>query len=279
MVSGTGHGYSLHGADLVMSCKYDGDIELNSMMWYHDGSTNALTETNDVVIVNGCYNDNILRSTLMIKSPTFNSNNGPYTCTVSVTGASTLNHVVSSSVRTARISDGNSASISQVTATSSELTVTCVVEGEVAPSIVNWFKVNGNTLQPITVQGENKVNIYKTSLVLKQMQRNATYVFIYCLKSNFSAESPIVTTGTNSKTYSISATFSNVVESTYQCYPHFNDGNSPIVSFTVIVGSIHGETCNFATIGESATLTCHLTASSAATAITFTHSEAAVSLL
>ena len=159
-VSGTSNSYSLHGADLVMSCKYDGDIEPNSMLWYHDGSTDALAETNDVVIVNGCYNDNILRSTLMIKSPTFSSDNGPYTCSVSVSGANTLNHVVSSSVRTARISDGSSASVSQVTVTSSELVVTCVVEGEVAPSFVNWLKVNGNTLQPIAVEGEINANMY-----------------------------------------------------------------------------------------------------------------------
>ena len=164
-VSGTSNSYSLHGADLVMSCKYDGDIEPNSMLWYHDGSTDALTETNDVVIVNGCYNHNILRSTLMIKSPTFSSDNGPYTCSVSVSGANTLNHVVSSSVRTARISDGSSASVSQVTVTSSELVVTCVVEGEVAPSFVNWLKVNGNTLQPIAVEGEINANMYKVGWV------------------------------------------------------------------------------------------------------------------
>ena len=86
-------------------------------------------------------------------------------------------------------------------------------------------------------------------------------------------------TGTNSKTYSISATFSNVEEGTYRCYPHFDDGYSPTVTFTVVVGSIHGDACKFVTIGESATLTCRLTTSSAATEVTFAHSEAAVSVL
>ena len=86
-----------------------------------------------------------------------------------------------------------------------------------------------------------------------------------------------MTTGTNSKTYSISATFSNVEEGSYRCYPHFDDGHSPTVTFTVIVGSIHGKKCNFASIGHSATLTCYLTASSAAAAVTFAHEEAAVS--
>ena len=73
--------------------------------------------------------------------------------------------------------------------------------------------------------------------------------------------------------------FSNVEEGSYGCYPHFDDGHSPTVTFTVIVGSIHGEACNFAKIGESATLTCYLTASSAATEVTFAHSETTVSVL
>ena len=86
-----------------------------------------------------------------------------------------------------------------------------------------------------------------------------------------------MTTGTNSKTYSISATFLDIEEGTYQCIPHFDDGSSPTATFTTIVGSIRGETCNFATIGESATLTCYLTASSAATEVTFAHDKNAVS--
>ena len=103
----------------------------------------------------------------------------------------------------------------------------------------------------------------------------------YYLGYNFADGLATVTTDTNTKTYSITATISNVEEGTYRCYPHFNDGNSPTASFTAIVGSIDGETCNFATIGESATLTCYLTASSAATEVTFahTHSETAVSVL
>ena len=165
-VSGTSHGYSLNGDDLVLSCDYSGDIEPTSILWYHDGSSNALTATTDILIVKGSYNNNLQQSTLTIKSPT-STNNGPYTCAVSVTGASTLNHVVSSSVRTARVSDENGATISQVTVTTSELVVTCVVEGEVTPAFVNWFKVNGDTLQPITEQGENKANICKVLLVFQ----------------------------------------------------------------------------------------------------------------
>ena len=149
-----------------MSCDYSGDIEPTSILWYYDGSSNALTQTNSILIVKGSYNNNLQQSTLTIKSPT---TSGPYTCTVSVTGASSLKHVVSSSVRTARVSQGNSLSVSQVTVTTSELVVTCVVEGEVAPSFVNWFKVNGDTLQHITVQGETKTNMYKVSLILKRI--------------------------------------------------------------------------------------------------------------
>ena len=167
-VSGTSHGYSLNGDDLVMSCDYSGDIEPTSILWYHDGSSNALTASTDILIVKGSYNNNLQRSTLTIKSPKPSSDNGPYTCAVSVTGTTTLNHVVSSSVRTASVSDGNSASVSQVTVTTSELVVTCVVEGEVTPSFVNWFKVNGDTLRHMAVKGENKTNIFRVSLVSEQ---------------------------------------------------------------------------------------------------------------
>ena len=169
-VSGTTHGYSLNGDDLVMSCDYSGIIEPTSILWYHDGSTTALTVTTDILIVEGSYNNNLQRSTLTIKSPT-STNNGPYTCSVSVTGASTLNHVVSSSVRTARVSDGNSASVSQVTVTKSELVVTCVVEGKTVPSFIDWYKVNGNTLQSIAVQGEIKANMHKVYLILYLLLR------------------------------------------------------------------------------------------------------------
>ena len=99
------------------------------------------------------------------------------------------------------------------------------------------------------------------------------------MESNFSAGLSTVTTGTNSKTYYKSATSSNVEEGIYQCYPHFNDGSSATASFTAIVSSIQAETCNFATIGQSATLTCYLHASSAAAAVTFAHSEGEVSVL
>ena len=165
-VSGTSHSYSVNGDDLVMSCDYSGDIEPTSILWYNDGSSDALTATTDILIVKGSYNNNLQQSTLTIKSPT---SSGPYTCAVSVTGASSLNHVVFSSVRTARVLDENGATISQVTVTTSELVVTCVVEGEVVPSFVNWFKVNGDTLQHITEQGETKTNMYKVSLVLKRI--------------------------------------------------------------------------------------------------------------
>ena len=104
------------------------------------------------------------------------------------------------------------------------------------------------------------------------------YIFcIYSLESKFSAGLSTVTTGTNSKTYSKSAKFSDVEEGTYHCYAVFGDENSPTVTFTMIVGSIEGKTCNFATIGQSAMLTCYLTASSAATEVTFAHSEGEVS--
>ena len=167
-VSGTSHVYSLNGDDLVMSCDYSGDIEPTSILWYHDGSSDALTATTDTLIVKGSYNNNLQRSTLRIKSPT-SSNNGLYTCAVSVTGASTLSHMTVGSVRTTRVSDENGATISQVTVTTSKLVVTCVVEGEMVPSLIDWIKVSGNTLQPITVRGEIKQDMHKVHLVLKRI--------------------------------------------------------------------------------------------------------------
>ena len=151
-----------------MSCDYSGDIEPTNILWYHDGLSNTLTAITDILIVKGSYNNNLQRSTLTIKSPKPSSSNRPYTCAVSMIGASTLNHVVSSSVRTARVSDGNSLSVSQVTVSTSELVVTCVVEGEVTPAFINWFKVNGDTLQHMAVKGESKTNIYSESLVSEQ---------------------------------------------------------------------------------------------------------------
>ena len=168
-VPGTSHGYSLNGDDLVMSCDYSGNIEPTSILWYRDGSSNALTATTDIHIVKGSYNNinNLQQSTLTIKSPT-SSNNGLHTCAVSVTGANTLNHIVSTLMRATRVLDENGATISQVTVTTSDLVVTCVVKGEEAPAFVNWFKVNADTLEHITVDGEYTIDFYKVSLVLKQ---------------------------------------------------------------------------------------------------------------